>query len=359
MTSIELKQYILDNDKIREIINSLDCHDLKEYTKEFRCGLPNHSSTNNIAINKETLGIKIFQSDSEIIRGDIFTLVMTIKEISFPKANKYLHKLFGLEYKFKAKEDKPEKKDPLNVFKKVKRKRCVINLEDIETFDEDIIKEYLPLLHISWVNEGILPFTRDVFNIGYSAEKKRIVIPTRYWCGEENDYIGIMGRTTIKEWEMLDIPKYFPLKKYYKSLNVYGLQENYKTIQELGICIIAESQKSVLKRHSRKDGTVVAIESHDISPEQVRILIGLNVDIVIAMDVGVDLHHIRGMCEQFYGLRKVFYIYDKYGLLEDKQAPMDAPNKIYEYLFKYKTLYDETEHKKYIKERDKRLEKRV
>lgn len=359
MDTASLKQYILNNDKVQEIINSLNCHNFKEYTKEFRCGLPGHTSTNNIAINKETLSTKIFQSDSETIRGDILTLVMTIKSISFPQANKYLHKVLGLEYSFKAKEVKPEKKDPLNVFKKVKRKRCVINLDDIETYDEDIIKEYIPLPHIIWIREGILPFTCDVFKIGYSAEKKRIVIPTRYWCGEENDFVGIMGRTVIPHYEMLDIPKYFPLKKYYKSLNIYGLQENYKTIQESGYCVVSESQKSVLKRHSRKDGTVVAIESHDISEEQVRILIGLNVDIVIAMDVGVELHHIRGMCSKFYGIRNVSYIYDKYDLLQDKQAPMDSPNKIYEYLFKYRILYDANEHKKYIKERDKRIEKTI
>lgn len=359
MTSIELKNYILDNNKLQEVLHSLDCHNIKEYTKEYRAGLPNHNSKTSIAINKETLSTKIFQSDSEIIRGDLLTLIMTIKNISFPKANKYLHKLFGLEYKFKAKEDKPEKVDPLNIFKKVKRKRCIINLDDVETYDDEIIKEYIPLPYIEWIREGILPFTCDVFKIGYSAEKKRIVIPTRHWCGEENDFIGIMGRTTIKEWEMLDIPKYFPLKKYFKSLNIYGLQENYKTIQESGFCVIAESQKSVLKRHSRKDGTVVAIESHDISDEQVRILIGLNIDIVIAMDVGVDLQHIRGMCEKFYGIRNISYIFDKYDLLKDKQAPMDATNKVYEYLLKYKIIYDENEHKKYIKERDKRIEKTV
>jgi len=359
MTSIELKQYVLDNDKLQEILKSLDCHGIKEYTKEFRCGLPNHTSSNNIAINKETLSVKIFQSDSEIIRGDLLTLIMTIKNISFPKANKYLHKLLGLEYKFKTKEEKPDKKDPLNVFKKVKRKRCITNLDDVEMYDEGIIKEYIPLPYIEWIREGILPFTCDVFKIGYSAEKKRIVIPARQWCGEENDFIGIMGRTTIKEWEMLDIPKYFPLKKYFKSLNVYGLQENYKTIQESGFCVVAESQKSVLKRHSRKDGTVVAIESHDISDEQVNILIGLNIDIVIAMDKGIDLQHIRGLCNKFYGIRNISYIYDKYDLLKDKQAPMDLDNKMYNYLLKYRVVYDENEHKQYIKERDKRLEKTV
>jgi DNA primase len=359
MDAISLKQYILENNKIEEIIKSLNCHGFKEYTKEYRSGLPDHTSTDNIAINKETLSTKIFQSDSEIIRGDIFTLCQTIKNISFPQANKYLHKLLGLEYKFKTKENKPEKKDPLNIFKKVKRKKCITNIDNIEMYDEEIIKEYIPLPHITWINEGILPFTCDVFKIGYSAEKKRIVIPTRYWCGEENDFIGIMGRTTILEWEMLDIPKYFPLKKYFKSLNIYGLQENYKTIQEAGFCCVAESQKSVLKRHSRKDGTVVAIESHDISPEQVKILIGINVDIIIAFDQGVSLQHIRHTCENFYGIRNISYIHNKYDLLKDKQAPMDLPDKLYKYMLKYKTAYDESEHKKYIKERDKQFEKRI
>lgn len=354
MTSVELKQYILENDKLLEIIKDLDCHGVKEYTKEYRSGLPGHSSTNNIAINKETLGTKIFQSDSETIRGDIFTLVMTIKNISFPNANKYLHKLFGLEYKFKTKDDKPEKKDPLNVFKKVKRKRCVINRDDIELYDDEIIKEYIPLPHINWIKEdGILPFTCEVFKIGYSAEKKRIVIPWRWWSGDENDFAGVIGRTTIREYSMLDIPKYFPLKKFPKSMHIYGLQENYKTIQEENRVVVFESEKSTLKRHSRKDGTGVSIGSHDISDEQVKILLGLNTEIIICMDQDVSLQHIRSMCEKFYGIRNISYIFDKYGLLETKESPADKPDKIYRYLYKYRVTYDETEHRKYIKERDK------
>ena len=356
MTAIELIEYVINNNLINVIIDNLGCHDLKEYSTELRCGLPGHKNKTSIAIKKDTLKIKIFQSDSGIIYGDIITLVMHIKNISFVEANKYLHKLLGLKYQYKNtknkdKDKQEEKQDPLEIFKKIKRKRKCVNIADIEIYDNTIIEEYEPCLYIDWVKEdGIMEFTRKRFNIGYSYKKNRIVIPVRYWAGEENDYMGIIGRTTIKSWELFDIPKYYPLKPYSKSVNLYGLQENYKSIQEAEYCVVLESEKNVLKRHSRLDETTVAIGSHNLSDEQVKILIGLNVAIIIAYDKDILLKHIRSECERFYGIRNIYYIYDKYDLLNEKESPADKPNKIYKYLLKHKIKYDEKEHKEYLKE---------
>jgi len=358
MNSIELKQYIIENKYIYLILENLGLHSIKEYTKEYRSGLPNHNSKNNVSIKKNTLKITIFQSDSEIVRGDLITLVMSIKNISFVEANKYLHKLLGLKYQYKNTKNKSkqeeDKTDPLEIFKKIKRKRKSVNINDIEIYDNTIIEEYEPVLYVDWVKEdGIMEFTRKRFNIGYSYKHKRIVIPIRYWAGEEDDYIGIIGRTTIKNFDLFDIAKYYPLKPYLKSLNLYGLQENYKGIQEAGCCVVLESEKNVLKRHSRLDETTVAIGSHNLSDEQVKILIGLNVSIIIAYDKGISLKHIRSECERFYGIRDISYIYDKHDLLKDKESPTDKPNKIYNYLLKHKIKYDEKEHKEYLKELEK------
>lgn len=352
MTAIELIEYIKENNLIKKVVNDLSCHDLKEYSTEYRCGMPGRKSKTSIVIKKETLKTKIYQSEGETIRGNFITLVMTIKDISFVEANKYLHKLFALKYQYNNKKQKNEinKKDPLEIFKKVKRRRNKVDINDIEIYDSTIIEEYEPVLYIDWLKEdGIVEFTRKKFNIGYSYKHKRIIIPVRYWAGEEDDYIGIIGRTTIKDFELFDIAKYFPLKPYPKGINLYGLQENYKSIQEKNIAVVAEAEKSVLKRHSRLDETVVALGSHSLSEEQIKILIGLNVEIVIAMDVGIDINHIRSMCDNFYNIRKVSYIFDKYNLLKDKEAPMDATDKIYNYLLKYRITYDEIEHKKYLK----------
>ena len=360
MTAIELIQYIIDNNLIQKVLDNLGCHGLKEYSTEYRCGLPGHKNKTSISIKKDTLKTKIYQSDSGVIRGDLLTLVMTVKNISFVEANKYLHKLLGLKYQYKntknkSKNKQEEKQDPLEIFKKIKRKKKSVNIHDIEIYDSTIIEEYTPLPHINWIREGILPFTCDAFSIGYSFKKNRIVIPWHYWSGTENDIVGVMGRSILssEQCDILNIPKYLPLKAFPKSLHIYGLQQNYKNIQKAGEVCVYESEKSVLKRHSRLDGTGVAVGSHNLSNEQVRILIGLNISITICYDKDIPIKHIRSECERFYGIRNIFYIYDKYDLMGEKDSPGDMPNKIFNYLLKHKIKYDEKEHKEYLKWKEK------
>jgi DNA primase len=346
----ELIEYIIKNNKITIILEALNCHSIKDFTKEYRAGLPNHHSKTAISVNKETTKIQIYQSDSNVVRGNIITLCQNILNISFPEANKFLHKLLGLEYKFTTKKNKEKtEEDPLEIFKKVKSSRQHCNVNDMELIDENLLKDYIPYNHIDWIREGIMCWTSDVFKIGYSNEKKRIIIPHRLWSGGENDFVGIIGRTTIKEWEMLDIPKYFPLKSYSKSLNLYGLQENYQHIQEANYVNVVESEKSVLKRHSKNDKTLCAVCGHEIYDEQVKILIGLDVDIIIQMDQGIPLNHIRYLCEKFYNIRNVYYVFDRWDLLNSKESPADKENKVYNFLWKYKVKYDENEHKEYLK----------
>ena len=348
MLADELKQYIIENELTINILDDLNCYSPIKKSKEWRCGLPGDHNNSRVSIKIDTLKTTIYKSSDGKVFGDIFTLCMDIKEFDFYSANKYLHGLLGLEFDIKKLKEKTAKgEDPLSIFKKIKRERTVVNV-DTEIYDESIIKQYEPLLHMSWVHEGIIEPTRKVFNIGYSFDRQRIVIPHRYWCGNPNEYLGVMGRTTIEAYEMLEIPKYYPLKKFTKGNNLYGLQENYKYIQEAGYVSVFESEKSVLKRHSKLDKTGVALSCHDVTDEQLRILIGLNVEIVIILDKGISIDHIRSICDRFYGIRNVSYIYDKYDLLQDKESPADKVNKVYDYLFKYRVKYDESERKKYL-----------
>ena len=102
-----------------------------------------------------------------------------------------------------------------------------------------------------------------------------------------------------------------------------------------------------MKRHGLGDGSGVAICSHDMTDEQVKILISLNVEIIIIMDEGVSLNHIRGLCDKFYGIRKVSYVFDRHGILNKKESPADRHSKIYNHMIKYRTQYDENERKEY------------
>lgn len=351
MTPIDLKQHIYENDKISYVLEELGCHGIKSYTNDIRCGLPNHRNKTSVRVRKnEFINVKIFKSDDAVVKGDIFTLVMDIKDCSFPVANKWLHDTLGIPYSYSPSESTQKTKTPLDIFRRAKSKRRTqVDVSQLELYDFDRDFEYQQGLYYEWLREGILPHTAKVFGLGFDSKSKRILIPHRLYCSTDDKFVGLVGRTTIENFELFDIPKYFPLIPYMKSLNLYGLQENYKYIQEAGCVVVHESEKSVLKRHSRLDKTGVAVCSHNLSDEQVKILIGLDVEIVIAYDKGVKLEHVWSECERFYGVRKVSYIVDDFNLLKDKEAPADKLDKVYKFLFNRRETYDEECHLQYMK----------
>lgn len=73
----------------------------------------------------------------------------------------------------------------------------------------------------------------------------------------------------------------------------------------------------------------------------------MNVEIIIALDEGIDINLIRKECDKFYPIRKVSYMYDRWGLIKEgsKDSPADMPNKIYEFMLKHRTIYDEKERR--------------
>ena len=137
-------------------------------------------------------------------------------------------------------------------------------------------------------------------------------------------------------YEILGIPKYFGVIGYPKSMNLYGLYENYEEIQRRGKVVILEGEKSTLKLRSMGYPIGVALGGHEISREQIKILIGLNVDIIFALDKDIDKQVSIDMCKEFKGIRNAYYIDDKYDILGEKDAPVDKGLKVWQYLYKNK-----------------------
>ena len=353
MTISELKEYIYSNNKIQDILEELGCHNIKynERRQTFSASFPDGDNPQGINIrNNEYLNYRSFSRGVDYEDGkDLISLVEDIKKINFVNSIKLLYQILDLSFEFKRKEEKPKKKyDPLDVFKKVlKCNRSVINVDDIKVLDEEILNDYIPMLHIDWYREGIMPWTREKFGLCYSYKHKRIIIPIRYWLTGE--LIATNARTTVENWKEFDIKKYVLTSGYNKQLNLYGLYENYKDIQKAGYVTIYESEKSVLKRDSLCDSTGVALSGHTMSEEQVNILWGLNVEVIIAMDNDIREEEIWHMCEKFWRGRKVSYIKDDKNILSAKDSPADAKtNKDFQYLFDNRIVYDREQHKKYL-----------
>lgn len=356
MTALELKKFILENNKIEYILEDLGCrnivfHPTKNY---FSATQPDKEADNPMGVvikNCSNLNYYSYSRNIHIEEDkDIFNLIQDAKKMKFSEAIKYTHKLFGLKYEYSAKKESEKTKFDLNaIFKKAaSKRRRICNVDDIKYLDEDILSDFYPSIHIDLFREGIIKKTIDKFHLGYSYKWKRTIFPHYYWL--TGQLIGYNARTSVENYDLFDIKKYYITPGMKKEFNLYGLYQNIEEIEKQHIIVVGESEKNVLKRDSRGDSTWVALSGKNISEEQVRIILGLNVhEIVIALDRDVPIEEVWSICERFYLKRKVSYIWDSHNLLGEKDSPADANNKIYNFLFKYRVVYDENKHKEYLK----------
>lgn len=352
MTIADMKEYIYKNKKIKLILEKLNCHNIKynEGREYYSASFPDGDNPQGINIsNNKYLNYRSFSRNVSYEDGkDIIDLVSYVTNKNFVESVKYLHKILDLDYNPYKKQEKKEKFDPLNVFKRVLSARRRVDVNEIHAISDEALNDYVPMLHISWFREGVMPWTREKFGIAYSYKHKRVVIPLRSWL--DGSLLGFNQRTTVENYEELGISKYFITPSYQKSLNLYGLWENREEIEQKRYVVIVESEKSVLKRHSLNDGTCVALQGKTLSDEQLRIILGLDVDeVIVALDNDVPIEEVRYMCEKFYRFRKVSYVKDSWDLLDKKDSPCDANDKIYNFLMKFRTTYDDGEHSKYLK----------
>jgi len=359
MTSLELKKYIYNNNKIEYILEDLGCtnivfHSDKDFYSSRQPDGDNHMGV--VIKNCEGLNYYSYSRNIHIEDGkDIFNLIQDVKKMNFSEAIKYTHKLLGLKFEYspnKKDTDKP-KFDLCALFKcAAAKKRRIYDVGDIKYLADDSLDDLFSGIHIDLFREGIIKKTIDKFHLGYSYKWKRTIFPHYYWL--TGQLMGYNARTSIENYDMFDIQKYFITPGMRKELNLYGLYQNIEEIEKKHIIVIGESEKSVLKRDSRGDSTWVALSGKNISNEQVRIIEGLNViEIVVALDKDVRIEEVWSICERFFPRRKVSYIWDIHDLLGDKDSPADAPNKIYDFLFKYRVEYDEDKHQQYLKSMNK------
>lgn len=366
MTSIELKNFIYDNSKIEYILEDLGCtkivfhSETSNHCATYSACQPDGDNAGGVIVKVcPYLNYYSYSRNIDIDEGkDIFNLIQDVKKIKFGEAIKYTHKLLGLEYKYSPNKKEPEKPkyDPLAIFKKAAaRRRYICDVNDIKYLDENVLDDFAPGVHISWYkNDGIMPWTSRKFGLCYSYAQKRQIIPIRYWL--DGSLVATNARTTIENYDLFGIKKYFISKGYNKTNNVYGFWENQKSITKAGYCVIYEAEKSVLKRDSRNDPTGLALQGHSISEEQVRIILSLDInEIVICMDKDVPIEEVWSICSKFYRIRKVSYIWDSHDLLGEKDSAADASNKIYNFLFKYRVVYDESKHRQYLKSLEKKV----
>lgn len=357
MNSKELKEYILKNNKVEEILEDLGCSKIKFHEPRGKdtCGYWSAARPGGdnkcgcIIKNCSYLNYYSYTQAIDIDEGkDIFAFIQDTKHITFTDTMKYVHKLLGLKYEFKLPkvDDKP-KFDPLAIFKKAATKKRYVDVRDVMYLDENVLDDFVPMLHIDMLRDGVMPWSAKKFGLCYSYKHKRQVFPHRFW--RDGALLGYNARIMIPNADELGFSKWFLTPGLCKSQNLYGLWENRESIKEAGYVVIFESEKSTVKRDSRNDATGVSLSGKTISEEQVSIILSLDIqEVILCLDNDVPEEEIWSICDHFFRYKKTSYIKDSYDLLGSHDCAADAHDKIYKFLFKHRIEYDESKHKRYL-----------
>lgn len=210
------------------------------------------------------------------------------------------------------------------------------NQIELKTYDEKLLELYYKLPHKDLLDEGINCEVQNKFGIRFDLHSERIIYPA---YSQKHEFLGAKGRILKKNEPQED--KYIGVLPYNKSHVLWGLQVTYPYIQETHKLIIYEGEKSVLKSYQYGYPFCCAIGGHDLSDEQAKQCINLASEVIIALDKGVEINENTGEKNDVYQkiinklkpFVKVSIIYDKWNVLDNKDAPCDKGGKILRQLY--------------------------
>lgn len=331
MNSKEIKEYVIDNDKIEYVLSELGCHNIRLHGgKYFSCGFPDGDNTKAITIYTDTLRVNAYTRD--IVDGygnsDIISLVCFVKQIYFTKALKWVCEILGLDYYKEEIDDLPES---------LKITKLLIEMADeitsseenehLKPIAENVLKTYYPYLSKAFKDDNIGYGTQVEFEIMYDLSSDRIVIPIR---DELGTLVGIKGRSLKNN---PDVDKYIYLEPCAKTKVLYGLNKTLPYIKEAGFVIVVESEKAVMQLWEAGIKNVVAIGGHDISKTQVEKITMLGIlEVVLCYDQDVgrlengtlDKKVYKKEAQKFIEQLKVSVMVDLDGtILKEKESPAD------------------------------------
>ena len=314
----EIKQMLIDDiDLLISILEDVGFYDIKKYSTEIRCSLPDGDNYTSVQIYLDNMYANVWSraeyEDFEI--KDVFSLIAFAQGCSVKQSLDYVANYLGI------------KLDNIFEFKKSKaisdiKKYKTINKEyESKILSEDIMKSYRKYVVPDWVEEGIDEDTQKEFEVHIDVKEKR-------WCftlrDGDGNLIGRKGRTYVRDFDALRIPKYLYYNSNGNNSHLYNVHRAREFIEKENECVIVESEKSVMKLWSMGIKNVVAIGNKKISPFMAKQLLTLKCDnFVFALDKDVKFDDVRQEAHKFKLFRNCYVIIDDNNFLDKKDAPCD------------------------------------
>lgn len=206
-------------------------------------------------------------------------------------------------------------------------KHEILNSSEIEKYSKEEVTE--------WLEEGISQETIELFGVRIDKWQNRIVYPVYDMDG---NLINIKARTRYPNYKQLRIPKYINyftigVMDYFQGLNI-----TLPYIKEKKEVIIFESVKSVMKAYGWGYKNCVSAEKHNLTNEQIKLLVKLKVNVIFAYDNDISYRQndVKKDIDRLKRVTNVYVIEDKKKLLggaETKNAPVDLTKEIWDELY--------------------------
>lgn len=319
-----LKEKLLEENRVVDILTELGCHHIKQSGHMIQCA--NYDGNNPTAIciylneNLTTLNYtRQMLPKGQTRTTDIIDLVSFVRGCTFFHSLQWICNECGYDY-YEEEPELPESLQILHMLKKM-NKESIVDEEDnapIKPIHKKILSYYLPVGNKMWEDEGISLTTQKVFSIMYDPQSNRIVIPYFDTLGS---LVGIKGRLMKRALDDGE-QKYLFLYKTNKSKHLYGIDKTMDMITRQGYCPIFESEKSVMIAYEHNVGSV-AVCGSKISKHQANMLTRLNVPLMICFDKDKTEDDVKKEADMFLDQVPLYYMLDKNNILKEKEAPVD------------------------------------
>lgn len=271
-----------------------------------------------------------FHDFSSGLGGNVFNFVKLYFKCTNKEAIDRLKEFAGYDGEV---EEPAEKMTATTVFQKFKPP-IIKTKTRREVLDERCMEKYImdPDKLEVWEREGISREVLKRFQVRFDPYSNRIVYPIRNIKGE---IVNIGGRTLCTDWKERQLRKYTYFYKWEVLDVIYGLYEHRQAILDAGEIILFEGCKSVLLAETWGVKNTGAILTSHLNESQMKILAKLAQSVTFALDKDVNIKDDKRIW-QLKNYVPVYYIFDKYNKLDDKDSPADHGEEVFKGLHERK-----------------------
>lgn len=324
----DIKEALLkDSSNIVSLLEEYDfCHiNLKPAEIRFA---RSYEGGQNISIrlqNNEWLNVSDY---SHGFRGDIFSFIAQERGVTFREVLLATKRILGLGGDWE-----PIGRRELfgGIYSKIIKKSEYTP----KTYDESVLNDYIPCGNLLWLNEGITLEAMRFYNVSFSPIDNAIVFPWRSPMGE---IISLKARVNEKNVPE-GMSKYYYIYPNVISGSLFNYSESYEYLYGADVVYCVESEKTCMKMWGYNIKNCVAIGSHSLSTEQIKLLLQLQCkEICILLDKDLPLIETKKNADairQYTKFRdiKISYWNWTYNLdLGEKCSPVDGNRKQFEYI---------------------------